>query len=223
VTLPYRRRRSKGIESHLAVLPEDEITELDGIPVTSLPRTLLDLAAVLRPAQVEAAINEAEARRLTDPLSLDDLLRRYPRRHGTRVVRAILEAGRVGATRTRSDLEEAFIDFIDRTGLPRPETNRHIEAKGRLYEADCVWRGQQLIVELDSRTHHATGAAFERDRARDRALSVAGWRTVRVTWRHLHEGARDLEADLRALLETQALAARPQRPGGAPERLESAA
>lgn len=196
---------------------------LDGIPVTSLPRTLLDLAVVLRPGQVESAINEAEARRLSDPLSLDDLLRRYPRRHGTPVIRAILEAGRVGATRTRGELEVAFLELIDRTGLPRPETNLHVEARGRLYEADCVWREQQLIVELDSRTHHATTPAFERDRARDRVLSVAEWRTVRVTWRHLHEGAAELAADLQTLLVAEALAARPRRPGGAPERLEIAA
>jgi very-short-patch-repair endonuclease len=116
------------------------------------------------------------------------------------VIRAILAARRVGARRTRSDLELAFVELLNRAGLPRPETNLHAEARGRLYEADCVWGQQRLIVELDSRTHHATTAAFEDDRARDRALSVAGWRTVRVTWRHLHGGAADLEADLWALL-----------------------
>ncbi len=67
-------------------------------------------------------------------------------------------------------------------------------------EADCVWRSSRVIVELDGRAVHGTAAAFERDRARDRALSAAGWRVVRVTWRQISEEARELAEDLSALL-----------------------
>jgi len=186
-----------GMVVHFARLPPDEITAIDGIPVTTVPRTLLDLAAVLRPARVERAVNEAEYLRLTDPLSLCDLLTRYPRRKGSATIRAILEAGRAGSDRQRSELESAFVEFLDEHGLPRPAMNQHVEAGGTLYECDCVWRDARLVVELDSRSAHDTTAGFERDRARDRALAVAEWRVVRVTWRALHEDPAGLAADLR--------------------------
>lgn len=70
----------------------------------------------------------------------------------------------------------------------------------RWIEADCVWREQRLIVELDGHASHATAAPYERDRARDRALVAAGWRVARITWRQLHREPGALEADLRALL-----------------------
>jgi very-short-patch-repair endonuclease len=172
-----------------------------GIPVSTVPRTLLDLAAVLTRRQVERAIEEAEARRLTDALSLRDLVERYPRGRGIGVVRAILDAGDLGSTFTRSDLEEAFLAFVRSQALPGPELNADIEiAPGRWTEADCVWRASRVVVELDSRRFHGTRQAFERDRAKDRAFVVAGWTVLRVTWRQLREDADRLAADLRALV-----------------------
>jgi very-short-patch-repair endonuclease len=76
-----------------------------------------------------------------------------------------------------------------------------IEAAERRYEADCAWIGPRLIAELDGRATHATRRAFERDRARDRALLVAGWRTTRVTWRQLHGDPDGLAEDLQRLLD----------------------
>jgi hypothetical protein len=200
ITVARWRKPPRGIELHQARLPGDEVTALRGIPVTTPPRTLLDLAAVVEPQQVERAVGEAEIRRLTDPLTLDDLVGRYPRRPGVPVIKAILAASRFGATVTRSELEDRFLTFLDAAGLPRPEVNSDIQVRGRWIEADCVWRARRLIVELDGRAVHATTQAFERDRARDRALQAAGWRVVRVTWRQLHDDPDALAADLRGLL-----------------------
>jgi very-short-patch-repair endonuclease len=125
---------------------------------------------------------------------------RYPSRRGIGVVKGILAADRVGTTITRSDLEERFLAFLESRSLPSPELNVALEVNGTWLEADCAWRRQRLIVELDSRAVHETPKAFERDRARDRALHAAGWRVVRVTWRQLHRDANRLEADLRMLL-----------------------
>jgi very-short-patch-repair endonuclease len=122
------------------------------------------------------------------------------RRAGIPAIRAIIDAGRVGATRTRGDLEVAFLEFLDCVRLQRPETNVWLYVVDRWIEVDCLWRDQRVIAELDSRAFHLTATAFERDRARDRALSAAGWRPIRITWRQLHHGAAALEADLRALL-----------------------
>jgi very-short-patch-repair endonuclease len=138
--------------------------------------------------------------RLTDPLSLPDTLARYPGHRGVARLRAIVAGGRVGAALTRSELEERFLEFVASARLPRPEVNVPVQAAGAWIEVDCLWRAQRVVAELDGRAVHATGTAFERDRARDRALQVAGWRPVRVTWRQLAREPLALEADLRVLL-----------------------
>jgi hypothetical protein len=174
-----------------------------GIRVTTVPRTLFDLAAVLPAHQVERAINEAEFRRLTNPLSLGDLVDRYRRRRGVPMIRAILARVRAGAQITRSDLEARFLAFLDGVGLPRPETNAHLMVGGSWIECDCVWRDRRVIVELDGRATHDTAAAFERDRTRDRKLAARGWRHARITWRQLQDEPEALASDLRAILESQ--------------------
>jgi very-short-patch-repair endonuclease len=82
----------------------------------------------------------------------------------------------------------------------RPEINVWLPDAG--VEVDCLWRARRLIAELDSRKHHATTAAFERDRARDRTLQAAGWRVIRITWRQLHDHPEAVVSDLRELLCT---------------------
>lgn len=200
VTVPRARRARPGLTLRAAFLPADERTILDGIPVTTVPRTLLDLAAVVAPHQLERAVNDAERRRLTDPLSLEALASRYPGRRGVAAVRALLAARRIGLSVTRSELESRFLVVLDSAGLPRPVGNTFLPIRGRSVEVDCVWVAQRVIVELDGRSFHEQARAFEEDRLRDRELAVAGWRVVRVTWRQLHEGRAALIADLRALL-----------------------
>jgi hypothetical protein len=196
VTAPRPRQRP-GIRIHCAPLPADEITGIRGIPITTVARTLFDLASVLRQSQLERAINEAEVRRLAGVLSLRDLLDRYPRRRGTRMLKAVLKDAR-GVT--HSELEARFSSWARAVGLPLPERNAYVLARGQWFECDCIWRPQRLIVELDGRRFHATAVAFERDRARDRALSAAGSRVIRVTWSQLRHERDSLAADLRALL-----------------------
>src|SRR4051812_27592550 len=208
VTVSSSRRQRPGITWNVTHLPAVEIRYLAAIPVTSVPRTLLDLAAVLDHRGIERAIYEAEVQRRTDALSLPALLGRHPRRHGAAAIRAILGAGGVGTTLTRSEPEERFLRFLAQRGLPRPELNAQIALRGGFVEADCVWRRARLIAELDGRAVHGTAAAFERDRARDRALNAAGWRVVRITWRQLSEVPRELAADIGALLALDARAFR---------------
>jgi very-short-patch-repair endonuclease len=189
--------RRPGIKAHRIALPADETDEEDGIPVTTPARTLFDLAAVVTPAQLEAAFNEAEYRRLTSPVSLDALLARYPRRRGNAAVRRILDNHRRnGETRTRSELERIFLSLLDAHDLPRPRINRNTDHG----ELDATWPEHQLSVEVDGFAAHGPRKAFEDDRARDRALVVAGWRVIRLTWRQLETDADTLGAQLSALL-----------------------
>jgi very-short-patch-repair endonuclease len=196
VTVPSGRLPRDGIQVHRAALPEDERTTHRGIPTTTVPRTLLDLSAVVTKRHLRSALREAEHLRLSDPLSLHDLIARYPRRPGLKAIKALLAEASVGARIIRSELEERFQDFLVRRGLPLPQTNVVIEG----YEVDCVWPGQRLIVELDGHASHSPTHAFELDRARDRRLEAAGWRVIRITWRQLEQEPDLVEADLRRLL-----------------------
>jgi very-short-patch-repair endonuclease len=172
------------------------MTVHDGIPVTTVPRTVLDLATVLSPRQTRRAIEEAEFLRLTDPLSLADLVHRHRGQRGTRTLRTILDEATIGSAITKSELEDRFLAFLDARNLPRPEVNVVVEG----FEVDCLWRDRKLIIELDGHAAHATRSRYESDRARDRALAVAGLQVVRITWRQLRHDADALEADLRRLL-----------------------
>lgn len=119
VTRPTTPWRRPTVIAHRALLPPDEVGVERHLPVTSVPRTLLDLAAVLTKRQLERALHEAEVGRLTDRLSLPDLLERYPRRRGAVNLRALL-AAKAPPGVTQNEIEELFVEFLDEHGLPRP-------------------------------------------------------------------------------------------------------
>src|SRR4051794_16279435 len=119
VTVRGVLRKRPGVQLHRAQLQPDEVTEHNGIPTTTPPRTLMDLAAVLPKRHLERAVNEAEYLRLADPLSLGVLVARYPRRHGVPKIKQLLEAANLGQARTRSELEDRFLQVLDAANLPR--------------------------------------------------------------------------------------------------------
>jgi len=199
VSVPRHRRSTARLELHCVEMQGDEVRVERGIPVTTPARTLFDLAAVIPAHALEAAFNEAEYRRLTSPVSLDGLLARYPGRRGTANLRRVLDNHRRnGETRTRSELERALISLVDAYGLPRPKINRGSEHG----ELDARWPEQRLIVECDGFAAHGTRRAFEEDRARDRALVVAGWRVIRLTWRQLTSEPDAIAEQLGSLLSS---------------------
>jgi very-short-patch-repair endonuclease len=196
VTVPRTRKTRPGIRVHRIDLPPDEITTRHRIPTTTVPRTLLDLSGGVPRDELRSMMRQAETNRLTDTLTLGDLIERYPRRPGIANARAIHEEAQRGMGVTRRELEERFQAFLLNAAFPVPTTNTLIEG----FEVDCAWRGERLIVELDGRATHDTPHAFEADRLRDRTLSAHGWRVVRITWRQLHDQPAEVEADLRKLL-----------------------
>ena len=201
ITSPRSTRSRDAIRRHCALLPEDEVTVLDGIPITSVHRTLFDYAGIAPLNRLEAAIREAEYRRLWDRLSLPVLLARHAGHRGNASLRLCLERLNRTVGFTRSDLEELFLPLLDRFGLPRPHLNARLEAGGEWIEVDCLWRELGLAVELDSRSAHETRSAFEADRDRDRRLQTEGWRVVRITWRQLHDEPERIASDLGRLMK----------------------
>lgn len=200
VTRPGRAGARPRLIVHRGSLPPDEVRRVRGIPVTSVPRTLFDVAATRPEREVERAWNEMEFLGLTDPLSVPDLLERYPGRPGSPALRR-LAGGKARFTgRTRSELEEAFLALVDREGLPRPRMNAHLPLRGRFFEVDCLWADRKVAIELDGGAAHRTTKAFHKDRERDRILAAEGWTTARVTWEHIELTPTELVDDLRLIL-----------------------
>ena len=186
VAVRGRPRRSRpGIRIHSSLtLTALDATTVDGIPCTSVARTLVDLGDYEPPRLVERAIDQAEVLGVFDLTAIEDVLKRVGPRRGAGVLRALLaELG--PPTLTDRELEELFLQVIRDASLPAPAVNAWITGDAWAYKADFLWRAERLIVETDSRAFHTSRKAFEHDRLRDQRLTLAGYTVVRFTWRQL--------------------------------------
>ena len=200
VTRPRSFRPRGGVRCHREALPADEIEKVDGIPVTLVSRTLLDLAGVVSRRRLELAFNQAEVLHLTSRVPLATLLERHPRRSGSASLRRLVRGEGAFSGVVRNDFEESFLALIDASGLPRPRLNADVAVRGRFFEVDCLWDRQRLAVELDGRAVHGTRRAFEQDRERDRILLTEGWRVMHISWWQLRDEPEAVALDLRRLL-----------------------
>ena len=201
VTVPHRSRSSDRIRRHISEVPADEQTVEEGIPVTTVPRTILDLAATVDADTVENLLRESEYLQLSDRLSLPDLLERYPGKRGIRKVHlALKRLEEEPEGRRRSRLEERFSPFLRKHHLSLPRYNDWIVLGARRFQVDCHWPEVRQIVELDGWQGHSTRSAFREDRARDRRLVAAGYSITHITWNQLDDEPEAIAADLRVLL-----------------------
>lgn len=196
ITAPTQRRRP-GLEIHHAWLAADEREVRDRIPVTSLMRTLVDLAGVLDEFALERALAEAEFRYRSRMRELPQALERYRGRRGVGRLRKLADTGvhRLGIT--RSPLEVSFLRFLDAHGMRRPELNVPLIIGDRRVLVDCLWREERIALELDGRPSHLRERTFDSDRARDLKLTGLGLKPLRVTAARFEDRA-ELAADLLA-------------------------
>jgi very-short-patch-repair endonuclease len=202
VTLPSSSTRSRPtIDVHKSsTLQPRDITTVDGIPCTTVARTLVDLGDVVTPRAVEQAVDQAEVLRVFDGKTVHEALARAGPRRGAGVLRAVL-AGYGQPTLTEKELEERFLALCRRASLPSPAVNAWIPlADGIAYRADFLWRAERLIAETDGRDVHTTRKAFEHDRLRDQRLTLAGLTVVRFTWRQVTDEPQRVAEALRTLL-----------------------
>jgi len=161
-------RRIPGVITHRARRqPGADAAVFRGIPVTTVARTLVDLAAVLSADQLASACHEAGVRYGTTPAEVEVVLGRRPASKGAGKLRRIMR-GDVRVTLSR--LERRFLKRLRDAGLPLPITNR--PAGGR--RVDCRWPERELTVELDSYRYHNSRHAWERDRRREREARARG-------------------------------------------------
>jgi very-short-patch-repair endonuclease len=193
-------RTARGVQIHRArSLHSDDVTVRNAIPVTTVSRTLVDLTDLLGPDRILRAIREADYLGLLD---LDALNAAVQRAHGRRrlnVLKQALAHHRPGQI-VRGELEHRFLELVRAAGLPEPETNVKVTARGRRYEIDCLWREHRVAVELDGRAAHARTLAFEPDRRKDAALSAVGLHPLRFTWYRVTNEPDEVIAELEATL-----------------------
>jgi Transcriptional regulator, AbiEi antitoxin len=180
------RRARRGIDSR-------DATAWRGIPVTTVARTIVDLAAELSVDELARVCHEAGVRHRTTPAQVEAVLRRYPRAPGAATLRTVLR-GEVRVT--LSKLERRFLVLLREAGLVLPQTNR--VAGGR--RVDCRWPELKLTVELDSYTFHQCRHAWEQDRRREREARARGDEFRRYTYGDVFEDPAMMMAELRRLL-----------------------
>jgi hypothetical protein len=202
VTAPRGRQYLPGrlaIRLHRGRLHPEDHHERAGIPVTTVARTLFDFAEVADFRHLEQAWEEADRLKL---LQLGAVAQVCERGYGRRALKAIrrLLAAAQAPIEVRSPLEERFQLFSRAYDLPPHSTN--LEVLGS--EVDVLWPAAKLIAELDSWEFHSHRAAFQRDRARDTRLLVAGYRTIRITHDRLDTESPQLAKEIHQLLRTLA-------------------
>ena len=180
VTTDAKRRAPEGTTLHRAALPPHEVTQKDAIPVTTLARTLVDLADVVPPHQLRRALHEAERVHRNDVREIERIMERTRTRPGGAhaTLRAALDDARAhGVRRTRSELEEIFYGLTVRFGIPRPRMNRIVHD----CEVDVWWPAARVAVEVDGWQSHGTRRAFQRDREKGNHLALHGILLLRFT------------------------------------------
>lgn len=182
VVVPHASRsRAEGLRLHRArSLIAKDVRVRERLPVTSPARTLLDLAPILTPRQLELAFDRALVARIMRADDLAELLSRGKGKHGTRALSALLERQH-GSTLTRSQAEELFLELIRSAQLPTPRIN----ARQSGYEVDFLWTEQRVVIEIDGYRFHSTRRAFEHDHRKDRDLRAAGLTVLRFTYDQL--------------------------------------
>jgi len=188
VTVPTTAGRSRrGIVIHrVRGLPERDTKTLHDIPITTVTRTLLDLAPKLAPPLLARACHEAWVHHDCKPAMVEACIARNPRKKGAAKLRRAL-----GADVTLSDLESAFLALLRDHGLPLPRTN--IDHRGD--KVDCHWPDRGLTIELVSYRYHASRHAFEQDVARRRRSNH-----IAYTYGDVFERGRQTARELAALL-----------------------
>jgi hypothetical protein len=196
VTAPRSRQGVPGIRLHTSrSLDAQDAANHRGLPITTIARTLLDLAATVRDDQLERALAQAMYLQVYDQRAITDVIHRSNGHRGTNVLK---QATKQEPQITKSDWEIRMLRLVRGANIPEPICNRPLHAPDHgECKPDFYWPAHDLIVETDGWEAHRTLAAFRSDRAKDAALTAAGYKVLRFTW-DVHDAT--VVRRLRALL-----------------------
>ncbi|HXO08976.1 MAG TPA: type IV toxin-antitoxin system AbiEi family antitoxin domain-containing protein [Solirubrobacteraceae bacterium] len=197
VTTPIDRRPSGLVVHQATTLSRADIRAHLGIRTSSLARTLLDCAPSLGDKVLTRAVNDALRSPYLTHAQLAEVVKRNPRHRGTKLLNPFVQSP---TGPTRSEFEDAFLEFCAKYGLPRPKINTIVCG----YEVDALFERARVIVELDGWDFHNDRRAFEADRSRDADMLQAGFVTIRITWERLRDHPRREAARLQTILASRA-------------------
>lgn len=192
-----------GAKAHFVPYPgRSEWGHVDGIPVTSVARTTVDLAGVQGERQLRDSVERAAMKRVLDVARIDAILANGPKRRGAPCLRRVLGDWRPVAEAAkyatfRSLFEAKLLPLVAAAGLPLPRFNAPVRTAERTLEVDLLWERERYVVEADSRKHHGIEVAFERDHRRARELIAAGYGFLGLTWREVETEAPAVLAVIR--------------------------
>ncbi len=198
------RRGDARIDVHrMRTLRLSDVTVHDAIPVTTVARTLLDLADVLRPDQLARAVEQTEILGLFDLRAVEAQLARANGRRGAPRLATVLAHARPERGRTRSGLELDFLALVLGAGIGEPEVNAPVELRpGEWVEVDFLWRAERVAVETDGGPFHRSWSARARDAARDHGLTRLGYHVLRFPDTEVQDDPGSVLATVRAALAT---------------------
>jgi hypothetical protein len=201
LTVPVEAgRKIDGIRCRRCRYPEPEEVEIQqALAVTTVARTLIDLAGTVGLTTLRKTVGRAAVRRKLDVQSVDLAIHNAKRRRGLKALELTLlpyrtQDGKVPDV--RSDFETLALPLLLDMGLPRPSINTWLHVEGERFLVDFLWEQERVIVETDGRETHETPTAFQSDRRRDQFLAAAGYRVLRVTWNQIRS---EREAVLRRI------------------------
>lgn len=196
-----------GIRVHGVAYPgRHELASVYGIACTSVARTVVDLAGVYGEDKMRETFERMAAEGKLDLAAIEGVLETGGKRRGAPALRRVIEEWRPVAetaryATVRSLFEAKLLPLVAKAGLPMPRINAPVRTAKRVLEVDLLWDDQRFVVEADSRRHHATEVAFERDRTRDLELLAVNYGVLRVTWRQVEREADQVFTVVRSELE----------------------
>jgi predicted transcriptional regulator of viral defense system len=205
-------RKVDGIRFHNVTSPSrHELARVHGIVCTSVARTVVDLAGTSGESGLRETFERAAAAGKLDLVAIEAVLDRGVRRRGAPCLRRVIEEWRPVAetaryATVRSLFEAKLLPLVAKAGLPMPGINAPVRTAERVLEVDLLWEDERFVVEADSRRHHATEVAFERDRERDLELMEVHYEVLRVTWKQVEREPQKVFAVIRNELERRRLA-----------------
>lgn len=206
VTAPTTRRARPGIRPHKAQLDERDVTTHRGLRITTVSRTLLDVAPGISDPALQAAVDEARIQRRLHRPSIEATVARARGHPGIGALRRAVARHDPGRGRAIGDFERLVIPFLRDHGFPPYVRNFTVVVDREPFMLDVVWLEYRVALELDSRTYHDNDPAFASDRRRSRRLAAAGWQVVRGTWDDLDDRPLELATDPWTLLRAAKVA-----------------
>lgn len=196
-----RHMRSRTVELHHAAIHHKDQRVIDGFPVTSVPRTAIDLAAVLDEQPIRSMVDEMVSRRLMSLDVFKQALDRNGGARGTALLLEILRAYEGGDGASESELEDRVFALCTEYGFPKPKKQKPVYDGNRFRRLDFLFELWGVIIEADSSAYHSSPEAFEADRQRINALHARGFIVLHWTWNAIQERPWELVDELRRVLE----------------------